>query len=97
MPVEPVINITYRKPTTSELSREPGATGLLLSEQDVHLLRQLQGLPVLVQLHCPGAPTFHVRVPDLLPCLQVLAEAREWLMPAASVGALAGAAQTLAG
>lgn len=92
MPTEPVINITYRKPSTAELRLEPGATGLVLSDQDVRLLRLLQGLPVLVQLHSPGDRSFHVRVPDLLGRLQMRPDGSDWLMPAAALGAATPAA-----
>ena len=76
-----LIRITYRKGRTATL--EPGRflRGLLLTQEDVHLLRLVSARDFTIELQCRGAPTFRVQIHALLERIVPTHDGAFWYFP----------------
>ena|SRR5687768_11782551 len=87
MPTTPVIRIHCRRASAGNLSK-PARTGVLISGDDVNILRLLSVRDVLVGLECEGTIIYQASARALLQATHYLADQQLWYVPATLTGPL---------
>jgi hypothetical protein len=84
---DPLMRITCRHTQNVRVGNYP-QQALLLSAEDVQLLRSLSGRDFCVSLVCPGQSAHHVNVKPLLKTLSPIPGQPFWYLPTALAGSL---------
>ena len=81
------MRITYRRASPVKIG-ERYVKGVLISDEDVRLLRLLSSRDFSISLECLGQPTYHVRIRQLLKRIVPDRKARLWFVATTLTGPL---------
>ena len=83
----PAIRITYRRAKFVKMA-DRYVKGVLITAEDVRLLRLLSARNIIVRLECAGLPTYHARVQQLLKRMIPVPGTELWYVPTTVTGPL---------